>query len=45
MANIYGAVVEYTRSTKRTTIGGKKNKIKTSSLNKHKRRQKKGFNR
>ena len=35
--NIYGKIIVYEKKYKRTSIGG--GKVKTSSMNKHKRRQ------
>ena len=38
--NLYGKVEHISNSKfKKTTVGGKTNRYKTSSLNKHKRRQ------
>ena len=41
--NVYGAVVLYEKKHKRTSIGG--GRVKTSSMNKHKRRSYKKYNR
>jgi len=39
--NVYGAVVLYEKKHKRTTIGG--GRVKTSSMNKHKRKSYKKY--
>ena len=41
--NVYGAVVLYEKKHKRTSIGG--GRVKTSSMNKNKRRSYKKYNR
>ena len=41
--NVYGAVVVYEKKHKRTSIGG--GRVKMSSMNKHKRRSYKKYNR